>query len=346
MTDIRTTVGRWLINLGKWVMGNQGPARVPAPNILTMFDPAARHELEEMLGYERFVLWECGNAIRGHSGQVGPTRITFHSNGTQSLQIAVHDTIGETGASMVPKIAPLILTSSQKTLDMLFEWIIVQNDIDCPFQFWKKLEIIKRANSLIYPDFLATDLQIQKAVKGLFKELTPYRNAITHNVWGKAVDGDLKFDFVDLGGQHYVRTVAFDTLLALADTTELIATMVVQQSANQAKLDTLRWLLDKLAAFHGQPLFNINQPRFFMVTEEADLPEAGSLTVDLANIRNVLNGVSSGGPSTFDLRVLATGDPHQVIWNIPAANVPATASLVLDHKWDNFKTQQPAAVAV
>jgi hypothetical protein len=303
-----------------------------------MFDQVARAELEEMLGYERFVLRECGNAIRGHTGQVGPAAIAFHADGRQSVTISVADTLGDTGAGMVKNMSPLVLTSSHKLLDMMFEWTILQNDVDCPFKFEDKLKIINRPSSLIYPDFLGTDPLLRGTVKALYKELTPYRNAITHNIWGQATNGDLNFDF-DRGGRHFAMSVPFDTVLALADTAELIGTMLVGRSADQYKLDTLRWLLDKLTGFHGQPPFGVSRPRFCMVTQEIGPPASDSPTIDLAKIRSVLARTWPGGPVTFDLTVLANTVPHQTVWKIPATSVPEGEALILDKQWDQFRVR-------
>jgi hypothetical protein len=62
-----------------------------------MFSTMARLELEEMLGYERFVLSECGDAIRTQQGKSSPTRIIINDAEPHSFLLSVEDTIGDTG---------------------------------------------------------------------------------------------------------------------------------------------------------------------------------------------------------------------------------------------------------
>ncbi len=304
--------------------------------LVSAFDAAARAELEEMLGFERYVLSESGDAIRTAHGKSGPIRIVVKDAEPHEFHISMQDTIGDTGAGMVRKMSPLVLAASYKCLDMVFEWTISQNGIPCPFRFDDKIDIVESNTSLVYPDFLQSDAALRNAAVQLYKALTPYRNAITHNRWGTATNGDLAFDFFRKK-QHFQKSVRFDTVLALADSMELLGTMLVHHSSDANRLDTLRWLFDRLTTFHGQPTFNIQQPRYYKVVRQTALPASGPLTVDLDRIRTMVQKQAGNHPATYDLLVIAEAVPQSAMWMIPFAQIPAGTSLTLDGSWDAFR---------
>ncbi|MFN0019478.1 MAG: hypothetical protein ACKVP0_14555 [Pirellulaceae bacterium] len=338
--SLRVWLGKLLIKWGKKLATIQ-PAPAP-PSILpgVMFSIAARTTLEEMLGYERHALALCGDAIRTDQGKSGPVRIIVNDAVPHSLLLGVEDTIGDTGAGMVRELSPLVFTASYKLLDMVFEWTISENGLTCPFQFEKKIRIVNQNTSLQYPDFLGTDPSLRAAFIALYKELTPYRNAITHNRWGRAVNGCLEFDF-HRDGKHYQKVVPFEAVLAMGDCAELLATMLVTQLSDVNRTDTLRWLLDRLATFHGQPLFNIGKPRYFEVIRRTVLPALGPVAVDLQQIRSMIQRQASGSPATYDLTVFADATPQPVVWKIPFAQIPVGATLLLDAHWDQCKVGDP-----
>jgi len=302
-----------------------------------MFDLASRQLLDEMLGYERYVLSECGDAIRTERGKSGPVRLVINDAAPHMTLLSLSDTIGDIGAGMVRKMSPLVFTASFKLIDMVFEWTITENGIRCPFQFEKKIDLIDTNSTLQYPDYLGSDGVLRTTTIALYKELVQYRNAIVHNRWGRAKVGALDFDFTRKG-THYKRSVSFDKVLALADSAELIGSTLVHQSANKHKLDSLRFLFNKLGSFHGQPPFAITQPRYFQVIRRTTMPPTGHLTVDLENIRSYVAQQSSGKPATFDLLIAADASPRPNVWKIPFSNIPAAATVTLDETCDQFRT--------
>jgi len=180
-----------------------------------MFDANSRAELDEALGYERFVLKSCADSIRQSHGVSGPISLIIPDEVPNQIGVMLADTFGDTGAGMTLKMSPLIFSAAYKLLDMAIEWIIHENGIACPFQFSKKIAIIDTTPNLAYPDFIQSDPAMRDVLVGLFKEALPYRNAITHNKWGENIDGDLHFGFHGRNGQHYSTVVRCETTLAL-----------------------------------------------------------------------------------------------------------------------------------
>ena len=300
-----------------------------------MFDSNSRQILEEMLGYERYVLRECGDAIRTEQGISGPVRLVINDVVPHMILLSMRDTMGDIGAGMVRKMSPLVFTASFKMLDMILEWTISENGTACPFQFDKKIDIIDNNSNILYPDFLGTDALLRRTTISLYKTLTPYRNAIIHNRWGQARQGTLDFDF-HRKGSHYNKSVTFDEVLALADISELLGTMLVHQSSDNQKLDSLRFLYNQISSLHGQPPFAITQPRYFQVIRRTVMPQTGYLTVDLDGVKAKVYEQSTGKPATFDLMVVAEASPRPIVWKIPFSNIPASTSLTLDENWDRF----------
>jgi hypothetical protein len=306
-----------------------------------MFDAASRQELEEMLGYERYLLRECGDAVRAGRGTAGPLRIVINDVAPHAMLLSAHDVLGDTGAGMVGKMSPLILTAACKLLDMVFEWTVEQNGLAASSRFEEKVRLLKNTPTLQHADFLANDVTLRDSAIGLYQSLIPYRNAIIHNRWGRLTDGALDFSF-HRDGKKFRWTMSFDDVLVLADAADLLGSMLVDRSADEYKLDSLRWLLDKLAVLHGCPPFNIKQPRYFQIERRTALPESGPIVVDLATAREMMDRQAFGGPVRYDLTVVAEGSSQSVTWKIPAAQVPACDKLVLDSGWDGYRVSDSA----
>ena len=84
--NFKVWLGKILIKWGKKLApGASAPAIHAAPP-LTPFSLNARQDLEEMLGYERFVLNEVGDAIRTEQGKSGPTKIIINDSGALDMQ--------------------------------------------------------------------------------------------------------------------------------------------------------------------------------------------------------------------------------------------------------------------
>src|SRR5262249_36256409 len=153
-----------LIKWGKKLAPNQRVYILPSVPPNNIFDVVGRNELEESLGFELYVLGECADAIQAQHGRSTPPRMVINDSPPHTHYVGLQDVIGDTGATFVRKIAPLMYTSSYKVLDMVFEWIIEQNGVDCPRGFEEKIALIKQLSGLVYPDFLATDMALRSVV--------------------------------------------------------------------------------------------------------------------------------------------------------------------------------------
>ena len=117
--------------------------------------------------------------------------------------------------------------------------------------------------------------------------------------------------------------------------------MLVEMSADEHKLDSLRWLFDKLVSLHGCPSFKVTCPRYFQIERRTALPESRPVVVDLAAARAMMDRQAFGGPFRYDLTVIAQGPSQSVTWKISAARVPSCGKLVLDSAWDGYRVADP-----
>jgi hypothetical protein len=303
-----------------------------------MYNASARQALEEMLGYERYVLRASVDAFRLHLGTSGPVEIVINDQPPHSINLSIGDVIGsQHGAQVVQELSPLVFSASYKLLDMVMEWTISENGQTCPFGFEAKIKVIDTTLSLVFPDFLDTNAHLRSAAIALYRALLPYRNAIAHNVWGKNVSGDLQFNF-QKKGQQYTRTISFQDVLVFAESMSLMGDMLVTGLPTDTnKLLTTKWLLDRIDTLHGQAKFNILQPRYFRVVRRTVAPAVGSVQIDLDEVRNKVAFQAGNAPAVYDLTVEAQSPAGQVTWKISYPDIPNTPSLTLDQQWDVFR---------
>ena len=303
-----------------------------------MFDAASRQLLEEQLGYERFVLNACASAVQKSKGQSSEVEIVINDVPPHSLHIGITDYVGSHhGAAIVQEISALIFTAAYKVIDMIAEWVIAENQGNCPWPFSDKLAVLDGNAPLQFPGFLSQDARLRTMVVELYRNLQQYRNAITHGEWGKNNDGNLQFNFTR-NNRHFALSVPFETVLnfgrAMALTAELLVDPILQ---SQERLNSLRFLFDRLAALHQQQPFAVLEPRHYRVIRRVTT-STRPLTIDLDAIRKQVAFRSGDHPSTFDLRIELRSELQPETWEIPHPSIPTFAKLILDSNWDRFHT--------
>jgi hypothetical protein len=260
--------------------------------------------LEEKVGYERWVLRECVIAVEKHFGVESEVSTTFHKNGKKTAYIEINEEMGANKRiEVLEKLSPLIFVSSYKVIDMIFEWILEANFKEVPFQFEQK--ILKYQKNIDKPNFqypLNLDKDILNCLFAIYDQYRPYRNKIIHGNWGTINKGELKFDF-SYKGDKFQKDVPFSDILNLSECVAMFVDELLHPTNKLEIIDTIKYLLDKLAHFHGMQKFNINKPRHFKITYE--LGDIQNLNVD--EIRQYLKEQSLGNHYTFDL-IITNGE--------------------------------------
>src|SRR6266516_717042 len=163
-----------------------------------MFDAASKQQLEEMLGYERFVLDDCIRRLERIHGRDEPQKLIIPDDATCILELSAHISIsGPTVVAIYEQLTGLLFSSAYKVLDMIIEWTLRENGMPATvWQFSGKVAWLTRPN-ITFPDFLGTDAQLNGVLQQCYQRFLPFRNAMTHGQWGEFKNGALHFDFTD-----------------------------------------------------------------------------------------------------------------------------------------------------
>ena len=163
-----------------------------------MYDQSSRDSLHECAFYEGYLIREILEVQELAVGRVSDTHYTILDNGPTNLSITATESFGAShAAAFSSKLAPLVMASSFKILDQIWEWILAENakrPLGCFWSFNAKYKCFTN-EPLVFPDFLAMDTDFQDVLKGLYVFFWPRRNAIVHSGWGTLNGQDLKFNF-------------------------------------------------------------------------------------------------------------------------------------------------------
>jgi hypothetical protein len=312
-----------------------------------MFLPPARVDLQERLGYERYVLDKCVGMVQVAYGIVSATVVVVKDQPPHDVVMGIEEVAGA-GLAMgiVRDASPLLFSAAFKTLDMVIEWTIFENKGSCPWKFHQKQQIVNTSTSLTYPDYLQTNHHLRGVLLALYNRLSSFRNAISHGNWGANDDGELAFDFINqYNNAHIQQTVPFQVVLDFAAFAALIAdTLVDPTLQTPPRFAALLWLTNRIQPLHQLAQVNAPQPHHYKVRRLTNWEAAPPVEIDLAAIRQLLNQMQSG-ENTFDLAVEATTPNATESWAISAEVLPAGNTLLLDHAWDQYKAAVPQAAA-
>ena len=277
-----------------------------------MFDNASRQQLADLLGYERWMIKKALEIVRLHQGTVSELTIIVNDKIPHKLQLHFTDHIGANlAAEIVGSMSPMILVSSFKLSDMIFEWILDENNISSPGNFWSfisKIKTFQPNTTISMPDFLESIPSFFQNVLSLYIHIWPRRNAIIHGIWGTVQDGDLHFNFTGkdlLSTSNPKPAINFTDILTLPDLllyaelnmkmSELLLDANLQTNPNT---EALKYLSDKLVHIHKGTNFGVANLRSFKV-----IRRTRQNVVDLVEIRDMLNQQANGQPYVYSLTV-------------------------------------------
>ncbi|BCC09770.1 TPA: hypothetical protein ACTZ2G_005407 [Bacillus cereus] len=273
-------------------------------------------DLVEKLGYERWVLRESVLAVEKGYGITSDSTVTFQLDGLKTHKLEMYAEFGSSKRiEVLENLSPLLFVTCYKALDMIFEWILEENESNVPFQFAKKIKLYEHSNGLSefkYPTSLINEQPLIQVFFKLYKKLAIYRNKIIHGNWGTNVCGDLYFSFEDRN-KHYELNVSFKDILYLSEAVSLLTDELIARSVDSESVYmTIKFLVDKLEHLHGDPLFNISKPKHYKV--EYELGDKNF--IDIEEIRNYLIKQSSGMPISFHLLILSKTNKWMLPWNV------------------------------
>lgn len=304
-----------------------------------MFDNESQNQLQERLGYEQWVLKKSLNILELNEGKLSPLTVEFNDNSSVTVNMMVSEYVGASlAADLVNEMSPLIFCASYKILDMIVEWIIHENEGNCPWQFSRKINLLKdKQDSLTLPQLFSSNPDIFNVLIGLYSNLVDFRNAITHGKWGKNAGGVLSFDFEKSDGSLIKRTIPLEQVIGFSECMSLFANELINPSSIPEVVLSIKWSLDKLHSLHGGTSFGIQSPRFFNVVRRTKVKDDAIVKIDLKVIREALSKITMNNQYAYSLHVEAEVGQLSLTWEIPSHRLPGEDNFMLDSSWDSFK---------
>ncbi len=149
---------------------------------MSIYDSNSQQRLINKLDYEIWVLDFLGNSQDLFYGKTDISTIQLtNRQQNANISVGIQEHIGASyGQRIIDALTPLTFTASYKILDMVYEWILEENESigvisDVPWRFSQKLKLIKKTN-LQYPSLFADNPYLKDYSFAFFTNLLPYRN--------------------------------------------------------------------------------------------------------------------------------------------------------------------------
>jgi len=306
---------------------------------MAMYDQAAQRQLEDRIAYERWALGflqsRLDQYVRGSQTRrlvIRADRSTVHHH----LGLEEHAGAG-LALEVIDAMLPLIFTASFKIIDMLFEWILEENDADHLAQEkrapsrWPFADKIKYLGTLplTYPSVVQAHPFIAHYPLALYSNLTKFRNEIVHRKNFSATAGVLS---VTTGEQAAASTLTLtrDQLEALSRVATSVADLLTGAVAYGKQAEAVvEYSLDQISQCHGLAAFGRGDVRKLAVVYVVG-QEQGEFRVDLQRVRDKVASQTAGYTALFDVRIVGTDQGIPTIaWFLPMDDVPPDDVLIL-----------------
>ena len=160
---------------------------------------------------------------------------------------------------------PLTIIASYKTLDMIFEWILEENQTlgnisNVPWRFEEKVTILMHTPNLQLPDLFKNQPYLYDYSKALFCRLLPYRNEVIHNNSFSVSEDILTLSSSRTGTTLNLSSEQVGCLVRFVRA--LVRALADEVVVGDYKNKILRYYLDILAPVHGLSVFNQTNAAF------------------------------------------------------------------------------------
>ncbi|RAS94624.1 hypothetical protein A6E21_13750 [Bacillus cereus] len=288
------------------------------------------NELQDKIGYERWLLKDCTTRLEYFLGIPSSKTITFKLSGTRMHHLFFKDSFGQQDAQkVIENLSPLIFVTTYKCLDMIFEWILENNFTEVPYQFTSKIKTLKQNKHAInLPNELKQHMDLYNIYLKIYDKLKTYRNSIIHGNWGDNINGNLSFNFT-LNNKTYEKNIIFKEVINLAESVLLLTELLINKKNIEYTVTTMKFLLDNLTNIHLSPKFNVKSPLIFKV-----IYEIGDTTkINLDEIRDYLKEQSFNHPFYFSLILMSETQK----WDIPSKYLQNQKEICIDSSIQKFK---------
>ena len=294
-----------------------------------IYEAMAQQVLLDKLDYEVWLLDFLAKRQDMFEGgtDISLIEITNNEPGTK-INVGITEHIGAGAAqAIMDAMAPLTFTASYKMLDMIFEWILEENQRSgsiskVPWRFSDKLKLLANRSNLQFPPLFIGQQYLHVYSEALFRQLLPYRNAIVHDNSFSVSKDTLTLSNSKNGISLTLNRVQIGCLVrfVIALVRGLTGVIVIDTYTD----NLLRYHLDVLAMAHGLSTFNQRKP--LLVHVKLTVSKHGdSFTANLKQARDTVSRIHPGQDVVFNLTVLAVEDEDLIAkWYFAADEVPAS----------------------
>jgi hypothetical protein len=221
---------------------------------------------------------------------------------------SAHLILGDWRPKFLEVGTPLVLVTTFKLLDMLIEWVLVQNGTTATFRFAENFAAL--GGPVLFPPLIESRPWLRERLIALYKELDPPGGTIIHDRHFQAAGGALQVSSSRRGTVGPVVTFSANDLRSFA----VVLVSVLRYVEGTWTMDLfqekrIRRALDELAHLHRQPLLGQLPPGF--LTVRVYVPDEDPLEIDLDRIRGDIASRRSGQDILFEVRVVAISKDGQ-----------------------------------
>ena len=196
--------------------------------------------------------------------------------------------------------APLVLVTSFKLLDMIIEWVLIQNGMVKTHRFKEKKNALKRP--IVFPNLIESRPWLRERLIALYKELAPLRGTVIHDRHFQSTEGTLQVSTSRAGTIGPVVTLTSKDLRNFA----VFLVSLFHYLEGSWKMDLfqekrIRHTLDELEHLHRLPSMGQLPPVF--LTVRVYVTDKDPIEINLDRLRNDI-ATKYPGDVLFEVRIV------------------------------------------
>ena len=157
------------------------------------YTTSALTELRVRTEYEAWLLEAIYEIVDQRLAVEGVDELIYPPNGgpsTQTIYGVINGSIGDWRPAFLKAGMPLVFVTAFKLLDMLIEWVLVQNGKKPTHSFKEKIRQLK--GPVLFPELIETRIWLRERLIALYEHLEPLRGTIIHARHFKTKEGMLQ----------------------------------------------------------------------------------------------------------------------------------------------------------
>jgi len=280
-------------------------------------------DLEARTEYEAYLLEAAYEIAEHRIAANDPDEVIYPPSGTPPKTVKYFSSnivIGDWHSAFLKVGAPLMFITAFKILDMVIEWVLVENGSSSTHKFSEKIREL--SGSVLFPPLIETRPWLRERLCALYERLEPLRGTVIHDRQFTSAGSSLDVRSTKGGALGPVISMADADLRNLALTVcSLLRYLQGMWQMNAFEEKRLRFALDGLSCLHGLPSLGQLAPQRLEV--QLCILDADPIVLDLSKIRSDIDAKFPQNDTVFDVRVAV----------LASDEVAATAYLV---PWDQL----------